>query len=219
MTSDLNRPLSILLVDDHEMLRVGLRALLEEQPEFTVAGEAGTVAEGLNKIENLHPDIVLLDIDLPDGNGLDACRSIRTAGRQEVKILVFSGTRTKGILAEAIAAGAQGFLLKGSSADEVLQAVRDVAEGKHALDPALTGEVFASLRAISTADPMVKWESLSKQERRVIEKVASGLTNKEIGVALKLSDKTVKDYLSNALDKLGLHRRAEAAAFYARHRN
>ena len=203
----------LLVVEDHQITRLGLCTLLGAYPQFEVAGEAGTVAEALNDVIRLKPDVVLLDVRLSDGSGIEVCRRLQKLDL-ETKVLVLTSYGSDDLLFEAIAAGADGYLLKEIHGDKLIQAIQDVAEGKSILDPAVTRRVMS--RAQNPTSPLVqnKLDLLSAQERRVVALVAEGKTNKEIGHEMGLSDKTVKNYLSNALEKLQVARRSQAAALY-----
>ncbi len=210
-----NPPITLLLVDDHELVRVGLKSILSEYPGLSVAGEAATAAEAVRMARDLDPAVILLDVRLPDKSGFDVCREVRRFN-ERVKILMLTTFESEAGVIEAAEAGAQGYLLKGARADELARAVRDAMEGKSILDPNLTGRLFDHIKQ-EDGDTVRKIESLSPQERRVLGLVAMGLTNKEVAAELRLSEKTVKNYFSSVLSKLGMARRAEAAAFYTRH--
>lgn len=210
-------PIRLLMVDDHEVLRLGLRTLFSEAGGFEVVGEAGTMAEAISKARELDPDVILMDVRLPDGSGVEACREIRTQRPQTYVLFLTSYADDAAVLA-TILAGAQGFLLKEVGSDELLRAVRTVAGGQSILDPAVTQRVLARVQTLSSStstDP--KGEALSPQEHRVLALVAEGKTNKEIAVALNLSEKTVGNYLSNVFQKLNISRRSQAAVYFTRH--
>ncbi|HTK88331.1 MAG TPA: response regulator transcription factor [Nitrospiraceae bacterium] len=210
-------PIRLLMVDDHEVLRLGLRTLFSEAGGFEVVGEAGTMAEAISKARELDPDVILMDVRLPDGSGVEACREIRTQQPQTCVLFLTSYADDAAVLA-TILAGAQGFLLKEVGSDELLRAVRTVAGGQSILDPAVTQRVLARVQTLSSStstDP--KGEALSPQEHRVLALVAEGKTNKEIAVALNLSEKTVGNYLSNVFQKLNISRRSQAAVYFTRH--
>jgi DNA-binding NarL/FixJ family response regulator len=208
------RPIRILLVDDHQMVRVGLRTLFQSYPELEVVGEAGSAVEALAAVPNLAPHVVLLDIRLPDESGLEVCRRLRRA-HPGVRVLMLTSYYTDDMVMDAMEAGAEGYLLKEINADFLVRSITEVMEGKSILDPVVTRKVMDRVRSGKTEDKRAKLDLLSPQERRVIALVAEGKTNKEIGVALNLSDKTVKNYLSNLMEKLSFSRRSQAAAFYA----
>jgi two-component system, NarL family, response regulator DevR len=206
----------LLMVDDHKVVRLGLRTLLQHYPDIQVAGEAGNVAEAVARALDLKPDLVLMDVRLPDGNGFEACRQIRRS-LPEVRVLFLTSFADEEIVIESIDAGADGYLLKEIDEATLVRAIRDVARGQSILDPAITRRVLERARTPSIATARDRWDSLSPQERRVVALVAQGKTNKEIAMDLSLSDKTVKNYLSNVLEKLGMTRRSQAAAFFVQH--
>lgn len=208
----------LLLVDDHEVLRLGLRTLFSEAGGFEVVGEAGTMAEAVAKARVLDSDVVLMDVRLPDGSGVEACREIRTE-RPQTRVLFLTSYADDDAVLATILAGAQGFLLKEVGSEELLRAVRAVAGGQSILDPAITQRVLARVQALSNPSTSTepKGEALSPQERRVLALVAEGKTNKEIAVALNLSEKTVGNYLGNVFQKLNITRRSQAAVYFTRH--
>jgi len=216
------KELSILIVDDSELVRTGLKALLElfsenNVPKLRVVGEATTVAKAISEAHRLKPDVVLLDVRLPDGSGINACRQILAAD-PELKILVLTSVIDDNLVYEAMINGAHGYLLKEIDAQGLCQAVTDVAIGKFILDPTLTSRVLTLVHTTSNSSnpPMEanKLSLLSTQERRVLALVAEGKTNKKIASQMELSDKTVKNYLSNVFEKLKINRRSKAAVLY-----
>jgi two-component system response regulator DevR len=207
------KPLRLLLVDDHEVTRLGLRTLLEACPSFEIAGEAGSVAEALETTVRLKPDLVLLDVRLADGSGIEVCRRLQRMDL-DVKVLMLTSFADDNIVLDAIAAGADGYLLKEIHGERLIQAIQDVAAGRSILDPAVTRRVMSRVSNPASLSSKSKLDMLSAQERKVVALVSEGKTNKEIGHELGLSDKTVKNYLSNAMEKLNLSRRAQAAAFF-----
>jgi DNA-binding NarL/FixJ family response regulator len=211
-----SRQIRLLMVDDHKVVRLGLLSLLAHYHDIEVVGEAGSVATALEETLRLKPDLVLLDVRLPDGNGFEACRQIRKLA-PETRVLFLTSFADEQVVLESIDAGADGYLLKEIDEAALVRGIRDVAAGQSILDPAVTRRVLERARTPGTPAGRDKWESLSPQERRVVALVATGKTNKEIGIELGLSDKTVKNYLSNVLEKLGLSRRSQAAAFYVQH--
>jgi DNA-binding NarL/FixJ family response regulator len=204
----------VLICDDHEVVREGLRGLISRQAGMTVVGEAGTVAEAVDAAIRTKPDVVIMDVRLPDGSGVEACRSIRETN-PEVKIIMLTSYADDEALFASIIAGASGYLLKQTRGQAVVDAVTAVAAGGSLLDPDVTGKVLQRLRETRAEDPALA--SLTEQERKVVMGLAEGKTNREISEALFLSEKTVKNYVSRILDKLGLSRRAEAAAYMAKH--
>lgn len=202
----------VLLVDDSEMVRTGLRTLLGIEATIEVVGEAGDVATGVEAATRLKPDVVLLDIRLPDGSGIDACRRILVA-TPTTRVLMVTSMVDDTIVDESIRAGAHGYLLKEIDGRGLVNAIRDVAAGKSILDPAVTARVIKLVRSAGPGrDPLA---GLSAQERRMLALIAEGCTNKEVAVKLELTEKTVRNYLSAIFDKLNVSRRAEAAAIYA----
>jgi len=207
-------PIRVLIVDDSELVRAGLRALLGVEPAIAVAGEAENVASGVAMCKRLRPDVVLLDIRLPDGTGVDACKEILRR-LPATYVLILTSAIDDRMVDDALKAGAHGYLLKEVNGRSLIQAIFDVAEGKSVLDPAITARVIQLAKSGPEKDVLA---SLSAQERRVLALIAEGKTNKEVGQALELSEKTVKNYLSNIFDKLQLTRRTQAAALYAKAR-
>jgi two-component system response regulator DevR len=209
--------LRIVLVDDHEVVRLGLRSLLERQPDLMVVGEAETAQEAVSAVESLAPDVVVLDIRLPGRSGVEACAEIKRR-RPETKIVVLTSYAEDEVLLDAIAAGAEGYVLKQVGSDDLVRALRRVGRGERLLDPRLTDQVFAKLRQMRERERAEAFSDLSEQELRVLALVTEGKTNREIGEALYLSEKTVRNYVSDILTKLGHTSRAQAAAYAARHR-
>ena len=206
----------VLLCDDHEVVREGLRTLLSRHQDIAVVGEAGTMAEAIEAAAKAKPDVVIMDVRLPDGSGVEACRAIREA-RPETRVIMLTSYADDEALFASIIAGASGYLLKQTRGQAVVDAIQAVAQGRSLLDPDVTGKVLERVRrGRDQEDPQLA--SLTEQERKVLEQLAEGKTNREIGTVLFLSEKTVKNYVSRILDKLGLSRRAEAAAYVAKHR-
>ncbi len=205
----------VLLVDDHDVVREGLRSLLRRAQDIEVVGEAASAASAVSEAHRLQPDVVVLDVRLPDGNGGEVCRDIRAA-RPESRVLMLTSYADDEALFASIMAGAAGYLLKETRASALLEAIVTAARGGSLLDPSMTQRVFERLRTAGSgsADPMAQ---LSEQEQRILGLIAEGKTNREIASEVYLSDKTVKHYVSNILSKLQLTRRSEAAAFWARH--
>jgi two-component system response regulator DevR len=213
MTSSPAKPrLRLVLVDDSEVVRMGLRALLNTDPTLEVVGEGRDVATGVQTCLRLRPDVALLDIRLPDGTGFDVCRQI-LKNLPDVRVLILTSVADDTLVDEAIRAGAHGYLLKEIDSRGLVSAIHDVAAGKSILDPAVTARVMQIVRSGgATANTLA---ALSPQEKRVLALIAEGLTNKEVAARLNLSDKTVKNYLSTVFEKLHVSRRAEAAVIYA----
>jgi two-component system response regulator DevR len=205
-------PLRLLLIDDSEVVRVGLRALLTTAGGIDIVGDAGTVAAGVAAAERLRPDIVLLDIRLPDGTGVEACRRLLQSV-PETRVLILTSVIDDSVVDDAIRAGAHGYLLKEIDGRGLVNAIRDVAAGKSILDPAITARVLSLVKAGGANRDLLA--TLSPQERRVLALIAEGCTNKEVGLKLGLSEKTVKNYLSTVFEKLHVSRRSEAAVIFA----
>jgi two-component system, NarL family, response regulator DevR len=214
MTAPASAPdrVRILIVDDSEMVRMGLRTLLGTEPLLEIVGEAANVLTGVEAAAQLTPDVVLLDIRLPDGTGLDACRQIRKRS-PATRVLMLTSVIDESVVDGAIRAGAHGYLLKEIDGRGLVSAVRDVAAGKSILDPAITARVLQTFKSAGAGRDALA--VLSPQEKRVLALIAEGHTNKEVGAKLELSEKTVKNYLSTIFDKLHVTRRAEAAVIYA----
>jgi len=198
----------LLLVDDHEVVRAGLRALLRKSSDLEIVGEVATMADAIAAAARLVPDVVLMDLRLPDGSGIDACREILSdvAG---VRVLILTSYPDEQAVLSTIMAGASGYLLKDIGHEALVRAIRDAAAGRPILDSAITQRVARRVQKVG---------ELSAQEQRILALVVEGKTNKEIGAALGLSDKTVKNYLSNAFQKLNVTRRSQAAALFVRGR-
>jgi DNA-binding NarL/FixJ family response regulator len=209
--------LRILLVDDHEVVRVGIKALIERQSDMEVVGEAGTVREAVSQVELLSPDVVVLDIRLPGGNGLEACHKIK-ALRPETRIIILTSYPDDEVLFDAIACGAEGYVLKQIGSDELIRALERVGRGESLLDPSVTDRVFAKMRQVRREERAHAFSNLTAQEMEILARVAEGQTNREIGAAVQLSEKTVRNYVSIILGKLDVASRAQAAAYAARHR-
>ncbi|HEX4905958.1 MAG TPA: response regulator transcription factor [Acidimicrobiales bacterium] len=203
----------VFLLDDHEIVRRGLRELLEHEPDLEVVGEAGTAAEALSRIPPTHPDVAVLDVRLPDGNGIEVCREIRSA-QPEIACVMLTSYADDEAMFSAIMAGASGYLLKQVRADELVDDIRRVARGESLLDPVTASRVLDRIRShAGTPDELA---SLTPQERILIGHIAKGMTNRQIGEEMHLAEKTIKNYVSNLLVKLGMKRRTEAAVYAAR---
>ncbi|NKQ52092.1 response regulator transcription factor [Amycolatopsis sp. K13G38] len=207
--------ISVFLLDDHEVVRTGLRTLLEADGDLKVSGEAGTAAEAMARIPAVRPDVAILDVRLPDGEGVSVCRDIRALVEPPPACLMLTSYSDDEALFGAIMAGAAGYMLKQVSGSNLVEAVRTVAAGGSLLDANLTASVLARLRGESS-EPDPQYEQLSPQERRVLELIAGGLTNRQIAERLFLAEKTVKNYVSSLLHKLGFERRTEAAVYLAK---
>lgn len=207
-------PVRVLICDDHEVVREGLRTLLAGRSEMRVVAEAGTVADAVEAAARETPDVVIMDVRLPDGSGVEACRSIREI-RPATRVIMLTSYPDDEALYASIIAGASGYLLKQTRGRALVEAIDTVSKGRALLDPDVTARVLDRVRR-GRADEDPALASLTDQERRVLQQLATGKTNREIGEALFLSEKTIKNYVSRILEKLGLRRRAEAAAFAAR---
>ena len=212
-----DRLLRLLVVDDHEVVRQGLVAVLDRRPNFQVVAEAGTVAESLEQARRHKPDIVVMDVRLPDGSGVEACREIR-AELPGTRIVMLTSFPDDEAVLSAIVAGASGYLLKQIRARDLVAALEAVGRGESLLDPAVTERVLQRVRQIANGEVHDELSGLTPQERKILLLVAEGKTNKEVAAEVFLSDKTVKNYVSSILSKLNLERRAQAAAFVAKHR-
>ena len=211
-------PIRIIIVDDHEMVRKGLRAFLDLEKGLLIVGEAGTVAEAVALVERLHPQMVLLDVKLPDASGMDACRRLLAVAPQ-LRILVLTSYAEDATVVAAVQSGAHGYVLKDVRTDDLIRAIRTVAEGRGYLDPRITQQALHWIRAgLRPAAHHQGIAQLSPQERLILPLLAEGKTNKEIAVQLGLSDKTVKNYLANIFDKLHMKRRTEVVAWYMKER-
>ncbi len=211
------RQLRLLVVDDHEVVRQGLVALLDRRDRFQVVAEAGTVEEALEATRRFHPDLVVMDVRLPDGSGIEACREIR-AEFPTTRVVMLTSYPDEEAVLSAIIAGASGYLLKQIRARDLVSALESVGRGESLLDPAVTEKVLDRVRRIASGTYQDELAQLTAQEQKILMLVAEGKTNKEIASEVFLSDKTVKNYVSSILSKLNLERRAQAAAFVARHR-
>ena len=203
----------VFLLDDHEVVRAGLRSLLEGEEDFEVAGEAGTAAEALARIPAVRPDVAILDVRLPDGSGVEVCREIRSLLPETACLMLTSYADDEALFA-AIMAGACGYVLKQIGSSDLVTNIRKVSAGGSLLDPALTEKVLTRLRRGSEEDSLLA--GLTPQERRILDLIAEGRTNRQIAEELYLAEKTVKNYVSNLLSKLGMERRTEAAVYAAR---
>ena len=203
----------VFLLDDHEIVRRGLRELLEHERDLEVVGEAGTAAEALARIPPTRPDVAVLDVRLPDGNGIEVCREIRSQ-RPEIACVMLTSYADDEAMFSAIMAGASGYLLKLVRGQELVDDIRRVARGESLLDPVTAARVMERMR--THPDTPDELAALTPRERVLIGHIAKGMTNREIGVEMNLAEKTIKNYVSNLLVKLGMKRRTEAAVFAAR---
>jgi two-component system response regulator DevR len=203
----------VFLLDDHEVVRRGVRELLEVEDDLEVVGEAGTAEEALARIPSASPDVAIIDMRLPDGNGVEVCREVRSRN-PEIQCVVLTSFADDEALFDSIMAGAAGYLLKQIKGTDLVDAVRRVAAGQSLLDPSVTARVLERLRTGPAEDERLA--RLTEQERKILDLIAEGLTNRQIGERMFLAEKTVKNYVSNLLAKLGMERRTEAAVFAAR---
>jgi DNA-binding NarL/FixJ family response regulator len=205
-----------MIVDDHDVVRQGLRALVQKRPNLAMVAEADSVAMAVSEAARAEPDVIVMDVRLPDGSGIEACREIREA-RPETRVLMLTSYADDDAVLAAVMAGASGYLLKQTKGAEVIDAAERVAAGESLLDPAVTSRILERVRDGGKKDDELSL--LSEQELKILDLIADGMTNKEIAAEVFLSDKTVKNYVSSILSKLNLHRRSEAAAFIARKRS
>jgi two-component system, NarL family, response regulator DevR len=204
----------VFLLDDHEVVRRGLRELFEAEEDFAVVGEASTAEEALTRVPAIQPDVAILDVRLADGDGIEVCRDLRSA-MPNLQCLMLTSYADDEALFSAIMAGASGYVLKNVKGNDLKSAVRRVAAGDSLLDPALTSQVMARVRGESEKDERLA--RLTSQERRILQLIADGKTNRQIADELFLAEKTVKNYVSNLLSKMGFSRRTEAAVYAVRH--
>lgn len=206
-------PIRIVLIDDHEVVRAGIKAMIDAQDDLEVVGEAGTAEDGVRRVGYDEPDVVVLDVRLPDGSGVEACRDIRTRF-PNVKVLMLTSFADEEALLSAILAGAAGYVLKRVKGTDLVNDIRRVGAGESLLDPELTEKLFERLRSGPKSDPLLA--RLSDREREIVALIAEGKTNRQIADDMFLAEKTVKNYVSNLLAKMGMSRRSEAAAYVAR---
>jgi two-component system, NarL family, response regulator DevR len=209
-------PLRVMLVDDHEIVRDGIRAMLDAEDDIVVTTEAGSVREAVDEAARTRPDVIVMDVRLSDGSGIEATREIRAA-RPETKVLMLTSFADDEALFSSIMAGASGYVLKQVKSGDLLRAIRAVGAGDSLLDPSVTNAVLDRLRKGKHLMKDEKLARLSPQEERILQLIAEGWTNRQIGDELHLAEKTVKNYVSSILSKLEVARRAEAAAYLARH--
>ena len=216
-TADPARPVRILIADDHEVVRIGLASLLDRQPGFSVVGEATSGDEAVRLARRERPDVVVMDIRMPNGSGIDACRTITTE-LPSLPVIMLTSYADADALFDAIDAGASGYVLKRIGSGELVDAVRTVAAGGSLLDPAVTRSVLERLRNASRLEEAGAFADLTEQERRVLAHVANGASNREIADRMQLAEKTVRNYVSSILAKLTLESRAQAAGYAIRNR-
>ncbi|ALC22011.1 response regulator [Streptomyces pristinaespiralis] len=207
--------ITVFLLDDHEVVRRGVHELLAAESDIEVVGEAGTAEDALVRIPAAAPDVAILDVRLPDGSGVEVCREVRSRN-ENINCLMLTSFADDEALFDAIMAGAAGYALKAIRGSELLAAVRDVAAGRSLLDPAATARVLERLREGNRPAGDERLANLTDQERRILDLIGEGLTNRAIGERLHLAEKTIKNYVSSLLSKLGMERRAQAAAYVAR---
>lgn len=207
------KPIRVLLIDDSPIIRLGLRSALEDYADIAIIAEAGTAAEGIAAVARHKPDVVLLDLHLPDKSGVHACRELLKI-RPQTQVLILTSSSNERNVQEAMTAGAQGYLLKDNDGASLAAGLRAVAAGKAVLDPAMAGQVLNLVKRRPGASAAEKLRQLSHQEQRVVAFLADGLTNKQIGDQLGLTEKTVKNYLATIFTKLNIDRRTQAAALY-----
>ncbi len=213
MTHAHAKPIRLLLVDDHEVVRLGLRTLFKRAPAIQIVGEASTMHGAVKESARLSPDVILMDIRLPDGNGVEACREIREA-HPGARVLFLTSFSDDATVLSTVFSGASGYLLKEADSEALVRAIEAVAQGRSILDDAVKERVLSRFQAEMSGEKPPTGELLSSQEQRVLTLVAKGNTNKEIATALNLSDKTVRNYLHNIFQKLQISRRSQAAAWF-----
>lgn len=216
MTNRLTAKQRIILVDDHEVVRLGLKALLDRHPNFEVVGEAGTARDAVELVEALSPDVVVLDIRLPGGSGIEACQEIADRFPTS-KVIMLTSYADDEMLFSAIRAGAAGYVLKQIGGEDLVRAIEAVGRGEALLDPAVTQRIFQEVRKAAREEEASAFSTLTAQERHVLLLVSEGRTNREIAKYLFLGEGTVRNYVSSILSKLGVSNRAEAAAFAVEH--
>jgi DNA-binding NarL/FixJ family response regulator len=209
-------PIRVFLVDDHEIVRRGIADLLDAEPDIEVVGEAGTAAQARARIAATRPDVAVLDVRLPDGSGIDVCRDIRSS-QPSVRCLILTAYDDDDALRAAVIAGASGYVLKDIRGSRLIESVRLASAGKNLIDPAIAQRMVSQLKSTEAPDPLL--DGLSLRERQILALIADGLTNRQIGDHLALAEKTVKNYVSSLLSKLGLEHRTQAAILHVEHRN
>ena len=206
----------IMVVDDHEVVRSGLKAIMEPEEDLHVVGEAASASEAVQRVSTLSPHVVLMDVRMGEVSGVEACRAIKSA-HPEVNVLILTSFGEEEAVMSAIMAGASGYLLKNVGRAELLKAVREVASGRNLLDPSVTGKVMERLARLAAKEQAQALMAVSDREKEVLTLVAQGFTNREIAGKLVISENTARNHVSRILEKLGLTRRSEAAAFAAQH--
>ena len=214
-----NQPdaIRILIVDDHAVVRIGLKTVFANATGCRVVGEAGTVAESVVLAALARPDVVLMDVRLPDGSGVEACRRIK-ADNPEIRVVMLTSYQDEEAIVGAVMAGASGYLLKQADAERLIQAIRDAAAGDSSLDPRAAGTLLTQFRELSAKQAEAELAGLTDRERRMLTLIAEGYTNRAIGEVLHLSEKTVRNHVSQLLRKLGFQRRSQAAAWAGQRR-
>jgi DNA-binding NarL/FixJ family response regulator len=207
----------ILIVDDHAVVRIGLKTVLANATGFRVVGEAGTVSDSITLASQARPDVVLMDVRLPDGSGVEACRRIK-ADNPDTRVVMLTSYQDEEAIVGSVMAGASGYLLKQADAERLIQAIRDAAAGESSLDPRAAGTLLTQFRELSAKQAEAELAGLTDRERRMLALIAEGYTNRAIGEVLHLSEKTVRNHVSQLLRKLGFQRRSQAAAWAGQRR-
>jgi two-component system response regulator DevR len=207
----------ILIVDDHAVVRIGLKTVLANATGFRVVGEAGTVNDAITLAVQARPDVVLMDVRLPDGSGVEACRRIK-ADNPDIRVVMLTSYQDEEAIVGSVMAGASGYLLKQADAERLIQAIRDAAAGDSSLDPRAAGTLLSQFRELSAKQAEAELAGLTDRERRMLALIAEGYTNRAIGEVLHLSEKTVRNHVSQLLRKLGFQRRSQAAAWAGQRR-
>jgi DNA-binding NarL/FixJ family response regulator len=217
MTTALADPIRVLIVDDHAVVRLGLRSLLSHANGFRVVGEASSAAESVRLVAQTRPDVVLMDVRLPDGSGVEACRRIKQESA-DTRVVMLTSYSDEEAIVGAVMAGASGYLLKQADGERLIQAIRDAAAGDSSLDPRAAGMLLNQFRELSARQAEAELHGLTDRERRMLALIAEGYTNRAIGDVLHLSEKTVRNHVSQLLRKLGFQRRSQAAAWAGQRR-
>jgi len=217
MTTTVADPIRVLIVDDHAVVRLGLRSLLTNSNGFRVVGEAGSASESVTLTGQTRPDVVLMDVRLPDGSGVEACRRIKQE-HPDTRVVMLTSYSDEEAIVGAVMAGASGYLLKQADAERLTQAIRDAAAGESSLDPRAAGMLLNQFRELSAKQAESELSGLTDRERRMLALIAEGYTNRAIGEVLHLSEKTVRNHVSQLLRKLGFQRRSQAAAWAGQRR-